>query len=45
LREAIDWHERHAEDHRAAAKMTRAILDRYGLRRAPEKSRNGRRKR
>jgi len=44
LREAIDRHEQAAADHRAAAKMTRAILARYGLRRAPEKSRNGRKK-
>lgn len=44
LREAIDRHEQAAADHRAAAKTTRAVLARYGLRRAPEKSRNGRKK-
>ena len=44
LRTAIDMHEQAASDHRAAAKMTRALLARYGLRRAPEKSRNGRKR-
>ena len=43
LRRAIDMHEQAASDHRAAAKLTRALLARYGLRRAPEK-RNARKR-
>jgi uncharacterized membrane protein YcaP (DUF421 family) len=42
LRDAIDRHERSAADHRAAAKMTRTLLARYGLRNPPEKPRDGR---
>ena len=41
LRAAIEWHERCAADHRAAAKMTRALLIRHGLRKPPPKSRPG----
>jgi uncharacterized membrane protein YcaP (DUF421 family) len=39
LRAAVEWHERRAADHRAAAKMTRSILARHGL--GKSKPRNG----
>jgi uncharacterized membrane protein YcaP (DUF421 family) len=46
LRAAIEWHERSAADHRAAAKMTRELLNRHGLnrhgmRKSPPKPRSG----
>jgi uncharacterized membrane protein YcaP (DUF421 family) len=41
LRAAIDWHQRCAADHRAAAKRTRALLNRHGKRKAHRKPRPG----